>query len=104
RRVLVPPFAGVLSAVGLALAPERHERAMSVLAQTQDLDAQTLERHCASLAEGVAGAERRWIARVRYVGQGHELDVGVTPGEDGTAIAARVVDVHRPRYGFGLAR
>ncbi|HET8769448.1 MAG TPA: hydantoinase/oxoprolinase family protein [Gemmatimonadaceae bacterium] len=104
RRVLVPPFAGVLSAVGLALAPERHERAMSVLAKTRDLDAPTLERHCASLAAGVAGAERRWIARMRYAGQGHELDVAVTPGEDGDAIAARFVNVHRARYGFDLAR
>ena len=104
RTVLVPPFAGVLSAVGLALAPERHERAMSVLAESTTLSAAALQVHCDALAELVRGRERRWVARMRYVGQGHELDVRVTPGEDGPALAARFVELHRARYGFDLSR
>lgn len=104
RTVLVPPFAGVLSAVGLALAPERHERAMSVLAESTTLSAAALQGHCDALAELVRGRERRWVARMRYVGQGHELDVRVTPGEDGPALAARFVELHRARYGFDLSR
>ncbi len=104
RRVFVPPFAGVLSAVGLALAPERHERAMSVLAPAHAIGTDDLRRRCDELADGLRGTDRRWIARARYMGQGHELDVPVTPGEDGSALAERFIGEHDARYGFTLER
>jgi N-methylhydantoinase A/oxoprolinase/acetone carboxylase beta subunit len=100
--VLIPPFAGVLSAVGLALAPERHERATSVLVRAEELSADALRAQCDALADALTGSERRWIARVRYVGQGHELDVDCQPGGSGNDIAARFTEIHRARYGFTL--
>jgi N-methylhydantoinase A len=106
RTIFVPPHAGVLSALGLAITPERRERMISVLAPTARLDAAALSRELARAAAGVVAGEgwqRSWVARVRYVGQGHELDVAVMNGEDGEALAARFAALHAQRNGFTLA-
>ncbi|MBX3133458.1 MAG: hydantoinase/oxoprolinase family protein [Gemmatimonadaceae bacterium] len=114
REVIVPPFAGVLSAVGLALAPERHERAASVLRICEAIDADWLRSQLEALARGLLGprprdarrtpgaAQHRSFARVRYRGQGHELEVPVLTGDDGVAVAQRFAQVHQSRYGFTL--
>jgi N-methylhydantoinase A len=104
RTVLVPPFAGVLSAVGLAIAPERREVAASLLARTADLTAAAFAAACDALAARVAGRDRQWLVRVRYEGQGHELEVRADPGDAGTHLAARFEEAHRALYGFTLAR
>ncbi|HEY5491800.1 MAG TPA: hydantoinase/oxoprolinase family protein [Gemmatimonadaceae bacterium] len=103
-RVLVPPHAGVLSALGLAMAPERREVAASVMRRTSLLDADRIGALAAALAAQVEGAVRAWTARTRYVGQGYELDVSCSPGDDGAAIAARFGERHQARYGFVLDR
>jgi N-methylhydantoinase A len=105
RRIFVPPHAGALSALGLAITPERRERIISVLARTEALDHAELTRARERAAEGVtggAGWERQWIARMRYVGQGHELDVPTIPGDDGAAVASRFAALHASRNGFTL--
>jgi N-methylhydantoinase A/oxoprolinase/acetone carboxylase beta subunit len=106
RSVLVPPWAGVLSAFGLAVAAERREAIASVMATTDALDADTLGRHLRALAARVQdpepGAARRWWMRARYVGQGHELEIPCEPGESGAALATRFAERHLARYGFGL--
>jgi N-methylhydantoinase A len=102
RTVIVPPFAGVLSAVGLALAPERHEVAVSLLTRCDSLSATVLGDAHVSLAARVQGSARRTLARVRYVGQGHELEVPVEVGDDGAALAERFAAEHAARYGFTL--
>lgn len=104
QTVLVPPFAGVLSAVGLALAPERREVAASLLAPADALTAAAFSEACEALASRVAGRDRAWLVRVRYAGQGHELEVKAAPGDDGRAIAARFTAAHRAQYGFALSR
>jgi N-methylhydantoinase A len=103
-RVMVPPHAGVLSALGLAMAPERREAAASVMQRTSLLDVARVQALSAALAAQVDGAVRVWTARTRYVGQGYELDVPVAPGEDGAAIAAHFAERHQGRYGFVLDR
>jgi N-methylhydantoinase A len=105
HHIFVPPHAGALSALGLAITPERRERMVSVLAYASQVDAAAIDALLARVARGVAGAaewDRRWIARVRYAGQGHELDVPVDLGDDGAAIAARFAAVHAQRNGFTL--
>ena len=108
RRVLVPPHAGVLSAVGLAAAPPRREAATSVLREAGALDAASLGAlldelvHRADAAHGAG--QRRWWLRTRYLGQGHELDVPAAPGDDGAAVAARFAELHARRTGFTLQR
>ena len=105
RRVLVPPHAGVLSAVGLAIAPERRDALRSVLRTAEALGPEDVGALVASLAARAgAGAERRTWVRARYVGQGHELEVPVQDGDDGAALAARFAALHATRVGFTLPR
>jgi N-methylhydantoinase A len=103
--VLVPPHAGVLSAVGLAAAPDRREALASVLRPADALAAADVR----ALVEGLAaragaGVERRTWVRARYAGQGHELEVPVHDGDDGAMLAARFAAVHATRSGFTLPR
>jgi N-methylhydantoinase A len=105
RRVLVPPHAGVLSAVGLASAPERREALTSVMRAADALDASAVAALVDALATRAgAGAEQRTWVRARYAGQGHELEIPVHAGDDGAALAARFADVHARRVGFTLPR
>lgn len=103
-RVVIPPFAGVLSALGLAMAAERRETMASVMRHLDDWPA----RDRRSLLTGLARAlprdlsRRSWLARMRYAGQGHELDVPLRPGSTTAAIAAAFEALHDQRYGFTL--
>jgi N-methylhydantoinase A/oxoprolinase/acetone carboxylase beta subunit len=104
-RIFVPPHAGVLSALGLAITAERRERLVSVLRPASELDAAAMHAVLDDAATGVDAApgwERRWSARARYLGQGHELDVSVHRNDDGVTIAQRFDTLHRERNGFSL--
>lgn len=106
-RVLVPPHAGVLSAVGLALAPVRREAIGSVMRHASTLDAATIAAMRGALGARTGGAasdERALWVRARYAGQGHELEVAVLDGEDGAAVARRFHAVHASRMGFTLQK
>ncbi|MEO7361591.1 MAG: hydantoinase/oxoprolinase family protein [Gemmatimonadaceae bacterium] len=108
-RVLVPPFAGVLSAVGLALAPERREGLASFLVQCDSLVPSTLSAALATLTDGLRASDdallepRSWV-RARYVGQGYELEVPVSSTDSGSDISARFSSMHNQRVGFVLDR
>jgi N-methylhydantoinase A len=118
RSILVPPHAGVLSALGLAIAPERREAAASVMRVASGVGAKEFRAQLEALAEAAvarpatrgrgshrgAAARLIWHARVRYAGQGHELDVACRPGDGGPAIVARFARAHARRYGFTLER
>jgi N-methylhydantoinase A len=104
-RIFVPPHAGVLSALGLAITAEKRDRLVSVLARTDTLDASALSAVLERASAGLAPDgewDRSWTARVRYVGQGHELDVPLTPGDDGALVAERFTRLHTQRNGFTL--
>lgn len=105
--VYVPPFAGVLSAMGLAIASQRSEAMASVMRTADALPASVLAAVMTDVAKRAGEVERgsvRWWARVRYAGQGHELDVPVEKGDDGAAVAARFAELHRARARFVLDR
>lgn len=105
RRVLVPPFAGVLSALGLGVAAERRDVLASVMRRADALtDADTRALAGRLTVPGPGAAERQWWARARYEGQGHELEVSFVPGEPGSGLAARFAAAHDTRYGFVLDR
>lgn len=71
----------------------------------EQLDRKAVAAMCDELSTRAGnGAERRWWAHARYVGQGHELDVPVTPDDDGGAIASRFATLHSTRAGFTLER
>jgi N-methylhydantoinase A len=105
RAVVVPPAPGVLSALGLLLAPARYEASRTVMAQAGDdltggwqaLEAQAreeLER------QGVAGEITvTRLADARYAGQSHELRLTVEAGAD---LAQLLHRAHREAYGYAL--
>jgi N-methylhydantoinase A len=103
--IYVPPHAGVLSALGLAITPERRERMVSVLARADTLDRDAVRASLHRAAEAVADGndwQRSWTARMRYVGQGHELDVVAFEDDDGAALTTRFIALHAQRNGFTL--
>ena len=106
--ILVPPHAGVLSALGLAIAPERRDAAVSLMTAAAALSEPALTALLRELAhradEAYATKTSAWHARVRYAGQGHELDIACAPGDSGTVVGARFSDAHKVRYGFTLDR
>lgn len=105
RTIFVPPHAGVLSAVGLAITPERRERMISVLVPAASLDRDALSAALERAALDVADDDswqRTWTARMRYVGQGFELDVVTQQGDDGATLSTRFAALHQQRNGFTL--
>jgi N-methylhydantoinase A len=112
-RILVPPFAGVLSALGLAVAPPRRVAYASVMRPLSALDTGMLMALAEGLAKRTLGSEtsgsregERWtteyIMRVRYRGQGHELEIPFQPDESNATLTTRFAAVHNARYGFTL--
>jgi N-methylhydantoinase A len=69
-----------------------------------DGELRTLALHLSErLGRGApAGGRFTWIARARYRGQGHELEVPFEPEIAPTALGARFASIHQGRYGFAL--
>jgi N-methylhydantoinase A len=112
---VIPPSPGITSAMGLLATDLTHEYSRTMRQPTEALDADALEAAFAAMEsegrgvlarEGVA-AERMTFRRfleMRYVGQSHELSIGVAPGEllDGR-LRATLDQFHREHeraYGF----
>jgi N-methylhydantoinase A len=108
--VVVPPHAGVFSALGLLLSSPRVDRSRTVLvtAPAADrLDAAVAELAASAMAElhttaGVEGAITTSVD-VRYVGQSHELTVPYDAGDGWEALARRFHERHYARNGFALS-
>ncbi len=90
-RIVVPPSAGVGSALGLQLAPRSYRLSRTLIGTLGDLDWPEVERAYAEMtAQAVdvladAGVKRREIAfsrvaEMRYAGQRRELAVTLPPG------------------------
>ena len=106
--VLVPPHAGVLSALGLLLAPPRFDGARTILAAMSETT--RLDSTVAELAEAVRAEFRTALGSdpddveasmdMRYVGQAHETSVPFRRSEPADALAARFHEAHHRRNGF----
>jgi N-methylhydantoinase A len=105
RRVLFPPHAGALSALGMAAADDVVEHTASVhlpvvdfVARAGALAAPLVERVAAELP----GAAIRFVAECRYARQGYELDVPCDAGAwdrlvaDFHAVHQRAFGHHEP--------
>lgn len=102
--VVVPPAPGVLSALGLLLAPPRHEASRTVMATpSDDLSEVFQELEEAAIAElsrqGAPEPVLSHLADCRYAGQSYELRVEAGPGVD---LAAQLAEAHRTAYGYAL--
>jgi len=95
-RVLVPPAAGVFSALGLGVAPVEFSRSQAHLARIDAVKPKALLRAFAALEKTVVGAlgykrERlvlRRAAAMRYAGQAFELTVPLGQALDAASLAA----------------
>ena len=107
--VLVPPFSGVFSALGLLLARPRADAIRTVLLDegstrlpqiVREIESQAVEAF-ENMKVG-AGGSSVVIAEMRYVGQSHEL--AVPADGDWSHLRSRFEEAHRARFGFDLPR
>jgi N-methylhydantoinase A len=101
-RAWLPPRAGLLSAVGMALATPRQAGARTVLGLDADARATLARDALAELATAHPDAHCRFQADLRYQGQSFELTVPwdpATPAADGETA---FLDAHDQRFGYRL--
>ncbi|GMV38075.1 MAG: N-methylhydantoinase A [Fimbriimonadales bacterium] len=108
ERVLVPPQPGLLSALGLLLAPVMREAVRSVMmrgevrpADLSDLCQDLVEEASAPVLSERSGRMRLRVALsadLRYEGQSWELTLPLDPTRPSTCVAA-FHELHRRRYG-----
>ena len=103
-RVIVPPHPGVLSALGLAAAPERVDVLASLHRPLADLAGNDLANAFQPLV-AAAGAALPDAGVTRFVdcrfrGQGYEVTVPA-PRDDATTLATAFRAAHRARHGHG---
>jgi N-methylhydantoinase A len=103
-RVVIPPHPGVLSALGLAAAPERVQLLASFHQPLAAIDRAALSaafRPIVAAASGALpgnGAVLARFADCRFAGQGYEVTVPA-PGDDPTTLAAAFREAHQARFG-----
>ncbi|NND84506.1 MAG: hydantoinase/oxoprolinase family protein [Acidimicrobiia bacterium] len=105
RGVVIPPYAGVFSAVGLLLAPPRHDVARSVAVDDFDAVAAAVDRAAEEATAGLSSmgavaAEVERAVDVRYLGQAHEVSVPFDGLADWVGLANRFHAAHAARNGF----
>ena len=108
-RVRVPRANGVLSALGLLAADERHDASRTHRATLADADTDAIEAVYGEMADRLrdtsSDPDRAAVARradLRYDGQSHELTVGVPDPFDPATVADRFHAVHERARGYRL--
>ena len=105
RGAVIPPFAGVFSAVGLLLAPPRHDVSRSVVVDGFGPLVDAVERAAEEARGGLEamGVDVDMVERavdVRYLGQAHEVSVPMDGLDGWDALATRFHETHAVRNGF----
>jgi N-methylhydantoinase A len=97
KRVLVPPYAGVLSALGMVVAPPVVDVSKTIIHLAQQVDDSEIEAEFARLSQDASEqlpegetAKVEYFADVRFRGQSHEVKVPV--------IGMTVADISRQFY------
>ncbi|MBM85151.1 MAG: hypothetical protein CMM47_03915, partial [Rhodospirillaceae bacterium] len=115
-RVIIPPAAGVASALGLAVAPARVDRTAAIGSLVDSLSFSDLSRTFQALAadasvvvaqsSGHVRIAVSYLAEMRYAGQGAVLVVDITNAleepEPAAAIAREFHTAHKLAYGRRL--
>jgi N-methylhydantoinase A len=100
--VIIPPHAGVFSALGLLLSPPRVDLSLSVGGAVDGQLAALADRVVRQLADGTGSAPVEVVTSVdvRYRGQSHETTVPYRAGEGRNVLEGRFHEAHRVRNGF----
>jgi N-methylhydantoinase A len=116
KRVIVPPYPGVFSALGLLVAHTRHDYVATIAVNEDTVVAAELERRFVAMeAQGQAQllaqhlpAEQMRLLRsadLRYEGQSYELNTPIPPGPLTLEQVRQVVDafhkLHTQVYAYG---
>jgi len=103
-RVVVPPHPGVLSALGLAAAPERVDVLASLHRSLDDIRdgelARAFQPLVAAAAAALPDAGVTRFVDCRFTGQGYEVTVPALR-DDPATLAAAFQAAHRARHGHG---
>ena len=111
-RVIVPPLAGVFSALGMLAADVEHTFVRTLLVRLDRLEVSDLSAAMSALAGearrrleadgyGGAAAELVWLAELRYEGQASELAVPFTDDPGMTSrMATDFARAYRETYGY----
>ncbi len=110
RQAVVPVYAGVLSALGMAVADQGRQFSRTLQRTGEDDPTPLVERELEQLsrraetefaAEGldIASMRKQFGVDLRYAGQSCTLNV---PWSGWTATLARFHELHRRRYGYAL--
>ena len=105
NRILIPPTPGVLSAMGLMLAPIQHEALASFETHADSVDLEQLQTIFGPLddqckrkmkTDGVDPAETNieYFAEMRYVGQAHQLEISMGASLSPETLATAVKTFH----------
>ncbi len=98
--VVIPPFGGVFSAVGLLLSPPRVDVARSVLLREGENPDPDIDRLGSEALGRLPIGILETLADVRYLGQSHEVTVPYTAGDGWRVLSDRFHALHRERNGF----
>lgn len=103
--VVIPPWSGIFSAIGLLLSPPRADVARSVRlvdpAQLEPAIEEVMAGSVRRLADGGSSAEATaGYVDVRYRGQAHETTVPFEPGDGWDTLLSRFHRMHHERNGF----
>ena len=110
RRLLIPPYAGVFSALGLSQASAGHHLVQTYHCRLDELGLDELRASVAELEQAMRarltelhyppGALNILVAAdLRYVGQAFHLTIDLAPGDSLDAIAKRFGEQHERAYG-----
>jgi len=113
KKVIVPPAAGVFSAVGLLCADHEAVRSIAFLRPLNVSSVADVRSRCLALEKQALadlgktdGVNVRWRAELRYAGQGFELPVDLrsdaSASLDAPAIRGRFEEEYRRTYGHAL--
>lgn len=105
--VVVPPHPGLLAAWGLLAAPDRREGVVTILQLLSDISPDALadyrQQAIANLSQAAPPqAKLSHICALRYLGQGFEVEVALTPDDTPQMLAGRFHTAHEHEYGFSL--
>ncbi|NOZ53945.1 MAG: hydantoinase/oxoprolinase family protein [Gammaproteobacteria bacterium] len=110
RQAMVPIHAGVLSALGMLVAPRARHLSLSMIRSLQDIDETQLQAAYGSLqeqgrqallTEGLQDDEINYVlsADVRYLGQSYTINV---PWQGAEKTSSTFNITHKKRYGHAL--
>ncbi len=98
--VIIPPFGGVFSAVGLLLSPPRIDLSHSVLLREGEDPDPEINRLGSQALRRLPTGTLETLADVRSLGQSHEVTVPYAVGDGWGLLADRFHVLHRERNGF----